>query len=57
MEKLQQQINKCLYELRKVRANNIKAINCLPLEEKTKLYQILKDLNDFDDILIINHLK
>ena len=57
MEKLQEAINGCLANIRKVRADNIKFVNLLKIKDKTKFYNIITDLNDFEDILIINYLK
>jgi len=56
MEKFQQSIGNCLAKLRQSRVNNSKAIDKLLLADKNKLYDIIKDLNDFEDILIINYL-
>lgn len=57
MEKLQEEINGCLASIRKVRADNIKFVNLLKTKDKTKFYNIIRDLNDFEDILIIDYLK
>ena len=57
MENFQKEIGICLRKLRQIRADNIKFVNLLKTKDKTKFYNIIRDLNDFEDILIINYLK
>ncbi len=57
MEKFQKDINTCLRKIREVRAGNIKAVNKLDPDDKIRFYNIIRTLNDFEDILIINYLK
>ena len=55
MRKFKKQINKCLADLKKCRLDNIKDVNNLMANDKKMFYQIIADLNHFEDKLIIEY--
>jgi hypothetical protein len=55
MRKFQKQINKCLADLKKCRLDNIKDVDNLTANDKKIFYQIIADLNHFEDKLIIEY--